>query len=134
MTTKLHSYPTTPAQAGWQAEKICRLHFISCGYHVLPGNDGCDLIARHDDGEIVRIEVKGARKGKDKKWHFTLFKEGHTDARKSNVVFLVQFHPGGIVALYLVPVAFFEGKTFACITSEAGKYRGKLRPFQIVES
>lgn len=133
MSNFLHTYPQSAAQAGWQAEKLARLHFLECGYSVSSGRDGSDLVATTQDGEVIKIEVKGSRQGADKKWRFTLYKEGHTDARKSDMIMFVQFHVSGLVALYLAPVAFFGGAHQAVIGTHAEKYRGKLRPFRIME-
>lgn len=83
-----------------------------------------------DTGQLVKIEVKTARRSKDKKWRFTLFKRGHTDARHSDVVMLLAASPAGFVTSFLVPAYFFAGQRQAVITSNPLHYAGKLAQFR----
>lgn len=129
-TLKLFPYPKSAHQAGYHAEALCKARFERAGYTVEAAR-GCDLRAVSPDGEVVRIECKGARRAIDGRWHYTLRKAGHTDINKSDVVFLVQFHPSGVIACYLVPVVFFKDARQTVVGASAHAYTGKLRPFRL---
>jgi len=76
-------------------------------------------------GEVVRVEVKTARRCKDGKWRFTLKKKQHTDYRHSDVVVLLAVIGGGAVVPFVIPVADLGERSQVCITSSPAKYAGR---------
>lgn len=80
-------------------------------------------------GEIYRVEVKTARRGKDGRWRFTLYKEGHTNHVLSNVVVLLAVLDCLQAVPFVVPVAQVEKKHHVVI-GDPFSYRGWLAAYR----
>lgn len=90
-----------------------------------------DLRAVHPmTGEILKIEVKTARQGKDKKWRFTLVKQGCTDYRHADVLILLCALKSGHVVPFVIPVAEIPNRRQMCITSHPNSYAGDLARYR----
>lgn len=81
-------------------------------------------------GQIWRVEVKTARRGKDKKWRFTLVKDGCTDHRDSDVVILLAVRAGGDVVPFVIPTADISARRHIVITSDPNHYRGAFAKYR----
>lgn len=81
------------------------------------------------NGGWARVEVKIARRSKDSKWRFTLYKQGHTDHRYSDVVVLLAALVTGVVIPFVVPAIDLNGRQ-AVITSDPRRYAGKLAVYR----
>lgn len=75
-------------------------------------------------GEIVRVEVKTARRSKDGKYRFTLFKKGCTDYRDADVVVLLPVLKSGRTVPFVIPVDDLGNRSQVCITSHPEEYSG----------
>jgi hypothetical protein len=99
--------------------------------HTRPGERRGDLrVVDQTTGEIVRVEVKTARRSQDKKWRFTLRKRGHTDHRQSDIVILLAVMPSGRAIPFVVPVHVLRHQNQAVITSHPETYGGKLAVYR----
>jgi len=109
----------------WLADKL-----RNQGYLVAMGIQGQkkgDLSATDPrSGELIRIEVKTARRGKNGKWKFTLVKTGCTDHRHADVVALLAVMDSGRVVTFIVPVEALAKQRQAVISSHPERYKGKL--------
>lgn len=81
-------------------------------------------------GEIIRIEIKTARKCKDGKWRFLLRKQSKQDHRHADVVILLAVTLSGDVVPFVLPVRIVADQRQAVITSHPARYAGKLAPFR----
>lgn len=63
-----------------------------------------DLSAITPDGELFKIEVKTARRGKGGVWQWSIIKPGHTDAGDSDVLILLAVLRSGGVVAFAMPV------------------------------
>lgn len=105
------------------------------GYEVTPGIQGQkrgDLTAVDPrSGEMTRIEVKTARRGKDGHWRFTLVKKGHTDHRHADKVALLAVLKTGDVVLFMIPVEEIKNRRSAVISNHPEQYNGQLAKWRI---
>lgn len=84
-----------------------------------------DLRAVHPvTGEILKIEVKTARQGRDKKWRFTLVKHGCTDYRHSDVLVLLCALAAGDVVAYVMRTDDIPNRRQITISSHPANYSG----------
>lgn len=72
-------------------------------------------------GEVIRLEVKTSRTGKDGRYRFCLRKKGHTDIAHADYVALLCVSRWGTVTPYLAPVAAF-GDVSGISIGQAGKW------------
>lgn len=114
----------------WLAEALRKQ-----GYEVTPGIQGQkrgDLLAVDPrSGEMTRIEVKTARRGKDGKWRFTLVKKGCTDHRHADKVALLAVLKTGDVVLFMMPVDEIETQRSIAICSHPEHYNGRFAKWRI---
>jgi hypothetical protein len=102
----------------------------AAGYKVRLDHQRGDLTAITKDGEILYVEVKTARQGKDKKWRFTLYKYWQkrlcTDHNRADFVILLCVLKPGCCVPFVVPTDRLSAQRQAVITSHPDKYAGKL--------
>ena len=79
-----------------------------------------------ETGEITYIEVKTARRGRDKKWRFLLWKKNKTDHRHADKVLLLAVMRWGEVVPFVVPVDVLLRQKQCVICSDPRTYTGKL--------
>lgn len=140
----LQSKPTLPSlqkalatqscQAiGTAGELTARLMFQKAGYKVShAGQLRGDLqITNQTTGEICLIEVKTARRGKDKKWRFCLVKHGRCDHRHADKVLLLAVLKSGRVVPFLIPVDQLTHQRQAVICSHPETYAGKFAQYRL---
>lgn len=103
------------------------------GYEVRQGwHCGWDLrVMDRDTGQIVYLEVKTARQGKDGKWRFTLVKDGRTDHRRSDRVVLLAALDSGRIIPFLLPTAVIEARRHIVITSHPERYAGRFAAYRV---
>lgn len=77
-------------------------------------------------GLVTYVEVKTARRGKDGKWSFTLWKKGKTDHRRAHWVALLAVVTTGCVVVFMCPVGMLAQQKVAVISSDPRGYAGKL--------
>jgi hypothetical protein len=131
---KLH-LSTSHVAIGMAGELLIARALEERGYQVAITHQHGDLTAYTPQGEILYIEVKTARRCKDGKWRFTLYKQGHTDHKRADLVALVCVLRTGDVTPFIVPVSALIDKHQACITSYPTDYRGWLVQYrQILRS
>lgn len=94
-------------------------------------HNGDLLVIEPDTGETLKIEVKTAKRGKDKKWRFTLYKKGHTNHRNADIVLLLAVTKSGQIVPFVVPVEAISDKSQCCITSHPTTYAGKLAEYRV---
>jgi hypothetical protein len=82
-------------------------------------------------GEIVRFEVKSAKRGSQGGWQFCLNKGSKTACSHADYVFLIVVDEHGGIYRYLVPSAFFGRITQISISSHPTAYKGKLAAFRM---
>jgi hypothetical protein len=105
--------------------------FSEAGFSVMDRLHGysvpCDLrIVDMQTGEFFDAEVKAARQTVDKKWRFTLFKKGHTNHCKSDIVVLLAYLKSGAFTLFLIPTSEVQNQSQCVITSHPDGYNGRL--------
>lgn len=83
-----------------------------------------------ETGEIYRVEVKTARRAKDGKWRFTLYKRGHTDHANSDFVVLLAVLKSGRAVPFVIPSQVLCRQRQAVITSHPENYSGKLAKYR----
>lgn len=81
-------------------------------------------------GEIWRVEVKTARRAKDGKYRFTLFKKGCTDYRDADFVVLLPVLKSGRVVPFVIPVSKLGERSQICITSHPEDYAGMWKQYR----
>lgn len=89
-----------------------------------------DLIVFRESGEVVRIEVKTARRGKDRKWRFTLEKTGCTSAQNADLLVLLAITTSGDFIPFVLPVSAIAGRRHIVITSQPERYGGQFAQFR----
>lgn len=83
-------------------------------------------------GELIRVEVKTARRGKDRKWRFTLLKidpndgSPQTDHRYSDIVLLLAVTLSGALVPFVIPVQAVAARHQIAITSDPRTYGGRF--------
>lgn len=81
-------------------------------------------------GVILRIEVKTARRGTDRKWRFLLWKQGHTDYRDANVLILLPILKSGRPVPFIIPVNLLGDRSQIVITSHPEDYAGRWAQYR----
>lgn len=119
---------------GALGERLAAHLLEKAGYRVSytrPGEKRGDLrVIDQTTGEIIRVEVKTARRGKDRKWRFTLRKRRHTDHRRADVVILLAVLKSGRAIPFVVPVDVIRHRHAVAITSHPEDYSGKLAVYR----
>lgn len=119
---------------GTLGELIAQKLLKDNGYYVQPVEKGQGLAGLRaidqDTGQVFDVEVKTARRGKDRKWRFKLWKAGHTDHRKADVVILIALTKAGRAVSFIVPCSELTNQKQAVITSHPEDYGGKLAKFR----
>lgn len=121
------------AQAiGMIGEQLVYQALEAAGYRpVTLQHGGCDLRAISPaTGEIFCVEVKTSRRGKDGRWRFKLYKAGHTDHRKSQVVVLLAITLSGDVIPFVIPTSELQNQRQAVISSDPRTYSGRLAAYR----
>jgi Holliday junction resolvase-like predicted endonuclease len=81
-------------------------------------------------GEVHYVEVKTARRGKDGKWRFTLYKKGKTDHRNADFVVLLAILESGRAVPFVIPIVVLEQRKQAVIGKHPESYVGKLAAYR----
>jgi alkylation response protein AidB-like acyl-CoA dehydrogenase len=119
---------------GALGERLAAALLEKAGYVVSftqPGQQRGDLVAiQPGTGEMIFVEVKTARRGRDGKWRFTLRKRGCTDHRHADVVILLAVLKSGRPVPFVVPVDTLRHKNHAVITSHPEAYNGRLAVYR----
>lgn len=100
------------------------------GYEVLRDRTRGDLKVTTPDGELIGVEVKTARRNKEKRWKFLLWKQQRQDHRKSDVVILLCVMRTGDVVPFVVPTTVLADQHSAVISSWPYDYAGKLAAYR----
>ncbi|MCL4251808.1 MAG: hypothetical protein KJ065_26885 [Anaerolineae bacterium] len=100
---------------------------VSFAHH---GEQRGDLIARTLQGEVIRVEVKTARRNCARKWCFTLEKNGHTSITHSDVLILLCITASGDFVPFVIPVSDVIGRRHIVITSEPEYYSGRFARYR----
>lgn len=121
---------------GFAGEMTAARLLTEAGYRVTRSHrhEG-DLKAQNPyTGELFRVEVKTAMRGRDGKWRFLLFKNsrfGMTDYRHSDVVLLLTVIESFQVVPFVVPVAALGFRRVQlAVTSHPLRYAGWLAAFR----
>lgn len=119
---------------GKLGERLAALLLEQNGYivsHQRVGQRKGDLKVIDPDGQIHRIEVKTARRSKDRKWRFLLYKSGEQDYRNSDYVLLLAVTRSGDTVPFLIPVADLkQPRSIICISSNPRRYSGKWAAYR----
>lgn len=118
---------------GALGERTAWLLFEKAGYRVSrpAGKRHGDLrVIDPLSGLVAYVEVKTARRSKDKKWRFTLIVQGKTDHRDADYVLLLAVLASGQAVPFLVPVDVLVNQRQAVITSDPLRYAGKLAAYR----
>jgi hypothetical protein len=119
---------------GKAGELIIARALETAGYAVSITHQRGDLTVVDQHGEIFYVEVKTARKGKDGKWRFTLYKhwQGRTCTNHAftDFVVLVCVMKTGDCVPFVIPTPELLDKRQAVITSYPMDYQGRLAQFR----
>lgn len=91
------------------------------------------VITDTSTGEILKVEVKTARRDKKGRWQFCLNKNdkhGVTSIAHSDVVILLAIDNLNRVFPYVIPSSFFESRTKIALTTHPDKYAGRWSSFK----
>ena len=138
--TNMHYIPFfdgTSVCFGYAAEKIMVKYLRSKYSHEYKIRRkkyaGHDIQMTHKvTGEIIRIEIKAARQGKDKKYRATTYKRNHTDYRKSDIIIFLAFNPvdkGRYATPFIIPTVTWD-KNYIAITSNPQTYNGAIAKYR----
>lgn len=88
-----------------------------------------DLRVIDGAGEVIRVEVKTARRGKDTKWRFLLWKKSTEvksgqDCRDADILILLAVLKTGDVVPFVIPMPEARDRSQICITSHPDTYTG----------
>lgn len=118
---------------GALGERTAWLLFEKAGYHVSrpAGKYHGDLrVIDPLTGTVAYVEVKTARRSKDKKWRFTLIVQGKTDHRDADYVLLLPVLASGQAVPFIIPADVLANQRQAVITSDPLRYSGKLAAYR----
>lgn len=120
---------------GMAGELTARKMLEKAGYQVTraPQLHGDLRAIDPTTGETWDVEVKTARRSKDRKWRFTLVlqgKGGRTDHRHADVVLLLAVLKSGRCIPFLIPVSELLNQRQAVICSHPESYAGKLAQYR----
>lgn len=98
----------TPQQLGRIAEDFVISHLQKLGYCARLTKRGLEIgdvfAIDPTTGEMWHIEVKAARIASDGRFHFTLWKRGHTSHRRTDVVVLLCYYENIDIAIpFVIP-------------------------------
>ena len=116
---------------GYVGEEYAKLALEAHGYVVEVSHEAKhgDLHCMDADGNIIRVEVKTSRIGKDKYFTFNLRKWRNgvqtTDCSKSDALFLQCVRPSGLVEFYVIPHFAVSTINIIKIPSKKGKFPSK---------
>lgn len=121
---------------GFLGEGICMAELQKSGYSVSKaGRHKGDVRAVHPEtGEIILVEVKTSKKGKDGRWRFTLFSKTNTascDHNHSDVVILIAITKSGQPVFFSIPVEDIPHCHSICIPSNPRDYAGKYARYRV---
>lgn len=105
------------------------------GYMPYFNRHGYDITAKNSHtGEILRIEVKAARCGKDGRYKFGLYKTKNgkvkTDHRRADIIIFHAVSDEGDVTTFIVPTNVLDDVKQFTISSNPETYDGKLSPYK----
>lgn len=83
-----------------------------------------------ETGEIVRIEVKTARRNADGNWCFNLFKKGKTSVLHADVVILLAVLKSGRPVPFIVPVTAIANRHYIKLSRHPEEYAGQLAQYR----
>lgn len=127
---------TTRVSVGFAGELLASRALQANGYHVRLSHERGDLsVILPSTGEVVAVEVKTARYGKDGTYRFTLYKHWQgrqcADHRNADIVILLCVSRTGHAIPFVVPVPIVGDRRVVAITSRfPTKYAGWLTPFR----
>jgi hypothetical protein len=124
----------THTEVGKGGELMIARALEAVGYAVSLAHTFGDLTVVDKHGEIFYVEVKTARRGRDGKWRFTLYKRWQgrvcTNHVYTDFVVLVCALKTGDCIPFVVPTSELLDKHQAVITSYPTDYKGRLAHFR----
>jgi len=116
---------TTHNQLGAWGEKYVWHECRKAGFDV-KSNDGGggDLMING-----LRIEVKIAAQGHDRRYRFCLCNKGHSDHRRADIVVLLAIASSGLIHSFVLPIEALTNKDFVTIPTLRG-YKGKYAEYR----
>lgn len=111
---------------GQWGEVYVKNRLSDLGWQILPESQADVSAVSPETGEIVKIEVKTARRGKDGKFRATTYKRGHTDHNKADIVVLICQHTE--LTFFVIPSQAV--KNHIAITSNPRTYEGKWSKYR----
>lgn len=118
---------------GKLGERLAMLILETNGYtvsHTQHRQRRGDLRVIDADGQIHRVEVKTARRGKDKKWRFLVYKRGEQDYRDADYLLLLAVTASGETVPFIIPVADIDQRSIICISSNPRTYAGRWAAYR----
>lgn len=115
---------------GATGENVIARAFEARGYSVRTAYENGDLHVITPAGELNYVEVKTARRGKDGKWRFTLYKKNSQDHRYSDYVVLLCVMKSGFSVPFVIPTRFILDRHAIAITSYPQTYSGRFAQFR----
>lgn len=117
------------AELGIMGERLIVRWLLYLGWWAVLGGVS-DITALSPNGKVINIEVKTARKNKDGKWRFTLYKRNHTNHRVSDYVILIAI--GQSSSIFVIPTNDIKDRTSIAITSNPKTYAGKFAAYRVI--
>lgn len=125
---------TTRISIGLLGETLVARALEKTGYQVSIPHERGDLSVTTNDGQILGIEVKTSRRGKDGAYRFTLWKHWQgrqcADHNNADVIILLCVSKSGEAIPYVMPVSACKNKHAVAITSQPELYKGWLSPYK----
>ncbi|MCU0481684.1 MAG: hypothetical protein MUE54_10810 [Anaerolineae bacterium] len=118
---------------GKAGEAYAEKQFMDMGYKVTYPTEykqGDLRVVDVTTGEIVRVEVKTARRGQNGRWQVCFRKGKKTDCHHADLVVMQLVLDSGQVIPYFIPssdIGMLQGTSFSNATSPSGKWAGYRR-------
>lgn len=140
----MNVFGLTPLALGAEGEQFARQQFEAMGYVVsIPTEKKAgDLrVMNPDTGEVLRVEIKTGRDGRDGRWQFCITRRAvgrnKTNCQDSDMVVVQAVNAiTGLVMVYVIPTKEVNGQAILRI-SQAGSARSKwarfMSDYQIME-
>lgn len=115
----------TPQSLGLFGEWVAMEWLLSLGYLVERAHPSDLVVGKPGIPGADAVEVKTARVSPDGTYHFTLFKDGHTDHRHSKFLILLCITPDFWIFPYVIPTGQTMLMTHITIASDPRFYKGR---------
>lgn len=110
--------------------ELLREHGYEAELAKLGSKKGDIEAVNRETGQVFKVEVKTARKGRNRMWNFTLLKEGYCDHKHADIVVLLAVLKTGNVVPFVIPTSVIANQKTLKIPSFPSLYGGKYAKYR----